>query len=147
MIEHFTQKLQKMIVFIITIITTHPHLLHNCMKKYTPHLNKQRYKRRSRICLTMKHSVDRHSDRVGVWTRLWNYVWIHRAGLLGYFEWKLLSGGVVLKYFQQNCICSDGHRKFSTTFNFDASVHSSLFDIYWGIGQEPVSFCCKFRAS
>ena len=38
-------------------------------------MNKQGYKRRSRICLTIKHSVDWHSDRVGVSTRLWNYVW------------------------------------------------------------------------
>ena len=57
-------------------------------------MNKHRYKRRSRICLTMKHSVDRHSDRVGVCTRLWNDVSIHRAGLLGYSERKFLSGGV-----------------------------------------------------
>ena len=57
-------------------------------------MNKQRYKRRFRICLTIKHQIDWHSDRVGVCTGLWNYVWIHHAGLLGYFERKLLSGGV-----------------------------------------------------
>ena len=83
-----------MTIFSINNYCHDPHLLHNCIKKYTSHLNKQRYKRRFRICLTIKHSVDKHSDRVGVCTRLWNNVWIHRAGLLGYFERKLLSGGV-----------------------------------------------------
>ena len=37
---------------------------------------------------------------------------------------------IVLTYSQQSGIHSGGHRKFSMTFNFDASVLSSLFDIY-----------------
>ena len=35
-----------------------------------------------------------------------------------------------MTYSQQSGIHSGGHRKFSMTFNFDASVLSSLFDIY-----------------
>ena len=36
----------------------------------------------------------------------------------------------MLTYSQQSGIHSGGHREFSRTFNFDASVLSSLFDIY-----------------
>ena len=37
---------------------------------------------------------------------------------------------IVLTYSQQSSIHSGKHRKFSMTFNNDASVPSSLFDIY-----------------
>ena len=36
----------------------------------------------------------------------------------------------MLTYLQESGIHSGGHRKFSMTFNFDAKVNSSLFDIY-----------------
>ena len=42
----------------------------------------------------MIHWKEWHSGRVGLCTRLWNYVRIHIAGLLSHFKRKLLSGDV-----------------------------------------------------
>ena len=87
-------------------------------------MNKQRYKRRSRISLTIKYSVDWHSDRVGVCTRLWNYVWIHRAGLLGYFERKLLSGGVHYIRIFLYYLLLDGYSLFILLIQFQLLLAS-----------------------
>ena len=43
-------------------------------------------------------------------------------------KWNLLY--IVLTYPQQSGMRSGGHRKLSMRFDFDASVHSSLFDIH-----------------
>ena len=42
---------------------------------------------------------------------------------------KILFSYIVLTYSQQSGIHSGVHCKFSMMFNFDASVHSWLFDI------------------
>ena len=72
---------------------THLHLHFNFIKNYTSYLNKQLWKRKSIICLTIIHAIEWQYVAVVLWIWLWNCIWIHIAGLLTHFERKLLSGG------------------------------------------------------